>query len=130
LWYGAAMSRARTVISPEEYLSMSFGEREPEYVRGELIYKPMPDRIHGHIQLLLGSLLLGELRPHGYDVVTETRSRLAYDNFRLPDIAVFGPEQPFKVLPTQPPLVAVEIISKDERHSEILQKLDEYRAWV
>lgn len=116
------------MISPEEYLSMSFGEREPEYVRGELIYKPMPDRLHGRIQAVLSSKLLNAL-PHGYDVVTETRSRLAVDNFRLPDIAVFAPGQPFELLPTEPPLITIEIISKDQKYSEMLQKLEDYRAW-
>jgi hypothetical protein len=34
-----------------------FPEREPEYVHGEVRDKPLPDIIHGTIQLLLGSLL-------------------------------------------------------------------------
>ena len=123
------MGRAKTLISPEEYLSMSFGEREPEYVRGELIYRPMPDGIHGHLQGLLIVLLSGALRSLGYRITPETRSQLGADNFRLPDIAVFGPDQPFQVVPTEPPVIAVEIISKDERYSEILQKLEDYRSW-
>ena len=41
-------------ISPAEYLAMHFTEREPEYVRGELQSKPMPDIVHGLIQILLG----------------------------------------------------------------------------
>ena len=124
------MGRAKTLISPEEYLSMSFGERDPEYVRGELIYKPMPDGIHGHLQGLLIVLLSGALRCLGYRITPETRSQLEADNFRLPDIAVFGPDQPFQVVPTEPPVIAVEIISKDERYSEILQKLEDYRSWA
>ena len=117
------------MISPEEYLSMSFGEREPEYVRGELIYKPMPDAIHGYVHAVLTTMLATLLRPLGYRTLLETRSRLAYENFRLPDIAVFAPGQPFKVLPTEPPLITIEIISKDQKYSEMLQKLEDYRAW-
>ena len=119
----------KTLISPEEYLSMSFDEREPEYVRGELIYKPMPDAIHGTVQITLGVLLYLALKGLGYAVMSQTRSRLAADNFRLPDLAVFGPEQPFEKIPTSPPLVAIEIISKDQKYSEMLQKLEDYRDW-
>ena len=130
LCYLAAMGgAARTLITPEEYLSMEFDGREPEYVRGELIYKPMPDFVHGYIQALLAALLVTALRPGGYRVLTELRTQLAPDNFRLPDVAVFGPGQSVELVPTRAPLVAVEIISKDERHSAILEKLEDYEAW-
>ena len=120
---------ARTLISPEEYLSMSFGDREPEYVRGELIYKPMPDYAHSFLQMILGTMLNNALLPLGYNVLSEIRSRLAADNYRLPDVAVYGPDQAVEPVPTQPPVIAIEIISKDENHSHILEKLDDYQAW-
>jgi Uma2 family endonuclease len=130
LWYVAGVSGAgKTLISPEEYLSMSFDEREPEYVRGELIYKPMPDAVHGTVQMTFGVLLYLALKRLGFAIMSETRSRLAVDNFRLPDIAVFGPNQPFENVPTVPPLVAIEIISKDQPYSQMMQKLEDYRSW-
>ena len=120
---------SRTLISPEEYLSMSFGDREPEYVRGELIYRPMPDYAHAFIQMMLGSMLIQALSAQGYTVLSELRSRLAPDNYRLPDIAVYGPGQQAEPVPSEPPRIAIEIISKDESHSEMLQKLEDYQAW-
>ncbi len=32
-------------------------------------------------------------------------------------------------VPDKPPLVVVEILSKDDRHLDLMQKLEEYRAW-
>ena len=48
--------------------------------------------------------------------------------YRIPDVAVF--ENAFqKPVPDKPPLIAIEILSKDDRHTDLMQKLDEYRAW-
>ena len=123
------MAAAKTLITPEEYLAMSFDEREPEYVRGELVYKPMPDYAHSAVQALLTTLLMMSLRSLRYRVLTELRTQLAEDNFRLPDIAVYGPDQAAEPVPSHPPLVAIEIISKDESYTRMLQKLEDYQAW-
>jgi Uma2 family endonuclease len=32
-------------------------------------------------------------------------------------------------VPDQPPLVVVEILSKDDRHVDLMQKLEEYHNW-
>ena len=121
-------STAKTLISPDEYLAMTFGEREPEYVRGEVVERPMPDYVHSAIQALL-VMLLAPLRPQGFRILTEVRTRLAEDNYRLPDVAVFGPEHAPELVPSAAPLVAVEIVSKDERYSVLLEKLEDYAVW-
>ena len=53
--------------------------------------------------------------------------RLAEDLYRIPDIAMWT-EQP-EQLPSSPPLLVVEVTSPDDRLYDLLQKLDEYRAW-
>ena len=48
--------------------------------------------------------------------------------YLIPDIAVFhGPEPP--EVPDYPPLVAIEILSPDDRLDAVTEKLEEYRAW-
>ena len=32
-------------------------------------------------------------------------------------------------MPASPPLLVVEIVSPDDRHEELLRKLDQYREW-
>ena len=32
-------------------------------------------------------------------------------------------------VPDTPPFVVIEILSKDDRYAEVIQKLDEYREW-
>jgi Uma2 family endonuclease len=115
---------AGALLSAEQYLATHFGEREPEFVRGELVNRPMPTWLHGRIQHLLS------VRLHGVGFCgTEVRMRLAADVFRIPDVAVFVGSPPAEQVPSSPPLVVIEITSPDDRHQELLEKLEEYRAW-
>ena len=38
-------------------------------------------------------------------------------------------DEPTERVPSQLPLVAIEILSPDDRHSEVMQKLKEYSDW-
>ena len=60
--------------------------------------------------------------------MTELRLQLEPDIFRIPDVCVFT-EKPGKLVPDTPPLIAIEIVSKDDRHTELLEKLEEYRRF-
>ena len=48
--------------------------------------------------------------------------------YAIPDLAVFSPVEPPPV-PETPPLVAIEIPSRDDRLTEVRDKLEEYKAW-
>ncbi len=113
---------AKTLITAEQYLATPF-EYEPEFVRGEMVERPLPNKTHSRIQQLLAVLLhrIGFCYP-------ELRVRVAQDAYRIPDISLFE-EEPEGEVPASPPLVVVEIVSPDDRHLELMQKLQEYRAW-
>jgi Uma2 family endonuclease len=113
----------KALITPEQYLATQF-EREPELVHGELVERPLPNLIHGRTQQRLAVHLDGV----GF-CCTEVRMRLAEDLYRIPDLAVFEGTGPTEIVPTSPPLLAVEISSPDDRLDAMLQKLEEYRAW-
>jgi Uma2 family endonuclease len=52
----------------------------------------------------------------------------AQGRYVIPDVAVFHPIEPSAV-PETPPLVAIDVLSPDDRVSEVREKLEEYRAW-
>lgn len=116
-------------ISPEEYLSTSFEGTDKEYVHGEVIERSMPTWSHGRLQ---GEIVrqFGNL-PESCRLYagTEVRMELAPDVFRIPDVAVFAGSPPAKEVPDVPPLVAIEIISADDRLSAVIEKFQEYREW-
>jgi Uma2 family endonuclease len=112
------------LIAVEQYLA-TFYERVPEFVHGELVERGLPTFSHGAIQLGLGSRL--HASSHPLHSALGVRMRLAEDLYRIPDIAMWT-EQP-EQLPSSPPLLVVEVTSPDDRLYDLLQKLDEYRAW-
>jgi Uma2 family endonuclease len=116
-------------ISIDEYLQTSFEDLDREYVDGEIVERPSPDGLHSEIQWrLLGLVwdLAKSLPLHGRP---ELRSRVAATRVRIPDVAVYAGEEPVEPVPTIPPLVAIEILSPDDRLTQVMQKLEEYRAW-
>ena len=118
----------KALITPEQYLSTHF-EREPELVHGEIVERPLPSFPHGDIQLELGSRLRALARIHGLFSGVEVRVRIDAELYRIPDIAMWtGPEAPEPV-PSEPPVLIVEIASPDDRLHDLLQKFEEYRKW-
>ena len=119
----------RLQVAPEEYLSTSFEGTDREYVRGEIVERSMPDLLHGTMQAEIAFRVRALRDSHGLFVCTETRMRLAPDLYRIPDVAVFAGSLPNEAVPSRPPLAAIEIISPDDRYSEVLEKLAEYQGW-
>ncbi len=112
-----------SLLTADQYLKTHFEGPEPEFVHGELIERSMPNLTHGRLQHLLSVHLHGA----GF-CVSEVRMRLASDLIRIPDVAVFHDAPPESV-PSSPPFVVVEIVSPDDRHEELLLKLDQCRDW-
>ena len=120
---------AKTAITADQYLATSFPDLDKEYRDGELVERSLPDYLHGKTQLLIADFfaaLRKKLSLHG---CTETRMKLRNGLYFIPDVAAFHPVQPSKLVPETPPLVAVEILSPDDRMTEVLDKLQDYREW-
>jgi Uma2 family endonuclease len=120
---------SRLQVAPEEYLSMSFEDLDREYVRGEIVERSMPDYLHGETQTELGFRFRQLRDSHRLFPCSETRMRLAAELYRIPDVAVFAGSRPEEPVPSRPPLVVVEIISPEDRYSDVLEKLAEYQEW-
>ena len=120
---------ARTGISLEEYLRTSFDGLDREYVEGEVVERTMPDFSHGHTQSVLGSIFVRLNRQFPVHVASELRLRISPEVVRIADVCVFAPDPPAQRHPTSPPLIVIEIVSPDDRHDDIVTKLDEYARW-
>ena len=117
----------KTQITAEQYLRMTF-EHDAEFVHGEIVERSMPDYIHSTIQALL-AFLFGALRQsHGLLTCCELRLKLAPDVYRIPDVCLLI-HPPEGRIPEEPPLVVIEILSKDDRHSDLMQKLEDYQSF-
>jgi len=119
---------SKAQITAEQYLHMTF-EHDAEHVRGEIVERSMPDRTHSTIQFRILMEVGRLIQSYPLFPYPELRLRLEPRVYRVPDVSVFAGEQPRESVPSSPPLLAVEILSKDDRPRELMEKLEEYRVW-
>jgi Uma2 family endonuclease len=117
----------KTQITAEQYLRMTF-EHDAEFVHGEIVERTMPDYIHGRLEGLLFARFDSLRQSHQLYPSVEVRLNLGPEVYRIPDVSVFA-APPQQAVPETPPLIVIEILSKDDRHSDVMQKLEEYLAW-
>jgi len=121
-----SMSPATTLVSVDEYLRTSYSPN-CEYRDGVLTQKSMPTRKHALIQSSVYRLLHA-LFPD-LEAVTELTVRLSENRYLVPDVAVQRKDRIQDPYPTEPIHLCVEILSPDDRLSEVIAKCEEYLAW-
>ena len=118
---------AQAHIPVEEYLRTVY-EPDAEFVHGEVVERNLGEYLHSAAQVRLVGLFTQLNRDQNLHLATEFRVRLSPTRIRIPDFAVFQ-DKPTALVPSTPPLLIVEIVSREDRHTEIIQKFEEYRAW-
>jgi len=71
---------------------------------------------------------LGWKRSYPFFVSRSCGCAWAERRYRVADLAVFL-DKPAEQVPSSPPLVAIEILSPDDRFADVLAKLEEYQRW-
>ncbi len=121
---------AKRQIGVEEYLDLVLDDRpEPDYVDGEVVERALPTPIHSQIQILLGILFAPLLSRVRLILMSELRVRIEPRRFRVVDFAVYRDVRPEGRYATNPAFVVVEILSPDDRHSRLADRLEDYRQW-
>ena len=119
----------KSAVSIEEYLRTSFEGLDREYVDGEIVERTLPDYLHSKTQCRLSGLIWDLSKTRLLHGRTELRSRVAQTRVRIPDVSIYAGVEPTERVPSQVPLVAIEILSPDDRNSKVMQKLKEYSDW-
>jgi len=115
-------------IAADEYVRMTF-EYDAEFVHGEIVERSRPNRIHSLIQYRI-LMTIGRLtQSPPLFPFPELRLRLEADVYRIADVTVFAVQPPKEDVPSTPPLLVIEILSKDDRYHDLMEKLEEYRVW-
>jgi Uma2 family endonuclease len=94
-----------------------------------LIERPLPDNLHSETQGRL-IIIVGqseETRP--FHVRPELRLRVAANRIRIPDVSIYAGSKPQHRVPSGPALAAIEILSPDDRYSDLIEKFNEYNTW-
>jgi Uma2 family endonuclease len=120
---------ARAGISVDEYLHTSFPDLDREYRDGELVERSVPDYLHGRTQALLLVFFEALRKKLSFYACSETRAKVREGLYLIPDVSVFRPSPPPASVPDQPPFIAVEILSLDDRLTAVREKFEAYKSW-
>lgn len=118
----------KPLVSVEEYLHMTFDGADCEYVDGEIVERNMGDAPHSAVQGRLIEIFYDLRKTIPLYARPELRHRVKPTRYRIPDVAVYE-KRPTELVPSDPPFIAIEVVSPDDTYSKMIEKLKEYRAW-
>lgn len=128
------MAETKTLITAEQFSEMSFPDVRTELVDGEVIQMSLPGFEHADICVRIASELNRFVKAQKLGVVVSEMGfvlRRSPDLVRGPDLAFISKEKLETHGRTRkfwqgPPDLAVEVLSPDDRASEVLRKVGEY----
>lgn len=116
------------LVSVQEYLHADY-EPDLDYVDGRLEDRNVGEHDHGFLQALLTTIFTNHRREWAVHTVTDVRVQVASTRFRVPDVSVLRANDPRSSVLRQPPFIAVEILSPEDRLSRFTEKLEDYVAF-
>ena len=112
-------------IPVSEYLDTTY-HPDREYIDGEVRERNVGKWEHARIQWLLAGWFLNHESAWNVIGSTEQRGQVSPTRVRVPDLVVLRPGPQPDIL-TQPPLPVVEILSPDDRYSDLQERCEDYR---
>ena len=119
---------ARTLVPVEEYLHTSY-DPDCDYVDGEVLERNVGEWDHSELQTAIAAYFFALRKKLRIFTVVEQRVQVSRTRFRVPDVCIMAGSRPAEQILTQPPLVTIEILSKDDRVGYMQKKIDDYLAF-
>ena len=117
-----------TEISLETYLTTSY-EPDMDYVDGVLEDRNVGEYDHQVVQMAI--LIWFYLHGKEWRIrsIQEQRTKVASTRVRIPDVCVFSRDVPIEQVFTRPQLIAIEVLSPEDRHSKIEARMSNFRSF-
>jgi len=116
-------------ISLEEYLRTPF-EPDAEYVGGEVQERNMGEYDHNTVQREILLWFHSHDKAWQIRTIQEQRTRFSNGDVRIPDVSVWHRDVPVQPVFDQPQLIAVEVLSPEDRQSRVQEKIEDYRRFL
>jgi Uma2 family endonuclease len=116
-------------ISIEQYLKTAY-EPDAEYVDGEIEERNVGEYDHNAVQKAILLWFARHEKEWGIRCIQEQRTRLGPGRVRIPDISLFSRQLPIEQVFSRPQLVAIEVLSPEDRHSKVQEKIEDYRRFA
>jgi Uma2 family endonuclease len=116
---------ASSIVSVYEYLSTSY-RPDCDYVDGVVLERHLGEYDHARLQGAIFAYFYNRRKEWGIIVVPEQRVQVSPTRFRVPDVCVIVDEGPPGQIFRTPPLICIEILSRDDRLFEMQERIDDY----
>jgi len=124
----ATLPNSEELWTVREYLSTSWSP-DREFVDGRIEERNLGEKEHSIIQRYLTVLFAINREDWRVEVFPELRTQTKSRNFRVPDVLVMRAGEKFERYVTQPPLIAIEILSPEDSLRAMQEKAAEYRLF-
>lgn len=121
----ATQSVSDRFIPVEEYLSTGY-EPDCEYEDGVIVERNLGEFEHSFLQTILATLFTNNMDAWQVYALTEQRVQISARKFFVPDLCVLRAGAPAEDILTQPPLIAIEIMSPEDTTRRASAKAAEY----
>jgi Uma2 family endonuclease len=108
-----------------EYLKTSY-RPDRDWIDGEVKERNMGEGQHALIQKFFVLFLARKEESWGIRVLPEQRVQTSENHYRVPDVCVARASDPFEAIVRVAPLLCVEVLSWDDRMTEIQERVDDY----
>ena len=115
------------MVALSEYLRTNY-DPDCEWVDGEIKERNVGTNSHGTIQTFFIVFFKMHQREWGVRAVCELRTQVSADRYRIPDVVVMRQDAPFEEIVRTPPVLCIEVLSPEDRMSEMQEKIDDYLA--
>lgn len=116
------------VLSINEYLNTSY-RPDQELLDGQLVERNVGEYDHSNLQGALVAWMRQRQREWKIRVLPEQRLQVSATRFRIPDVCVISRGQRIEPVFTTPPLLVIEVLSKDDTLRSMQDRIDDYRAF-
>jgi Uma2 family endonuclease len=116
---------SRTLVSVEAYLHTSY-DPDCDYVDGAIVERYVGETDHSDCQGRIYAYFLNRSRQLSVYPLVEERVQVSGSRFRIPDVCVVLGPKPVEQILTTPPLICIEILSKDDRMTAMQERIGDY----
>lgn len=114
-------------LTMDEYLH-SIYHPDCDFVDGHLEERNLGEYEHSILQAMIAAWFINHRKEWNIRVTTEYRTRVSATRVRIPDISIFPVGGPVEKVRITPPLLAIEILSPDDRLPRVLTRLNDFLA--
>jgi Uma2 family endonuclease len=113
------------LVSVQEYLATSY-RPDREFLDGALHERNLGEFEHSFLQSAVIAWFWIRRKEWNVLPLVAQRVQVAPTRFRVPDVTVLRSDQPLEPIITTPPLILIEILSKDDSLRSMRQRVDDY----